>query len=48
VIQPADDGHSVKRVTHATEVNHDKTGRKEKNNRAEIEKMKGGEDGGGS
>ena len=31
VILPTNDGHPVKRVNYATEVNHDKTIRKEKN-----------------
>ncbi|MBP8262102.1 MAG: hypothetical protein KAX52_00125, partial [Pseudomonas sp.] len=31
LILPTNDGHPVKRVNYATEVNHDKTIRKEKN-----------------
>lgn len=31
MILPTNDGHPVKRVNYATEVNHDKTIRKEKN-----------------
>jgi hypothetical protein len=32
LILPANDGHPVKRVNYAAEVNHDKANRKEKDN----------------